>query len=144
MKITMRIAVLVMIMASVSLVGCAGMDPQDQRNTWINAGTGAAIGTVAGALLGEATGGGDNVKKGAIYGGLAGAALGAANTPRKGAPNQVANNQPLVSVGIGSPGFGGSGNPGVDAAYQQGVADRNREIQREEERRAYEDGRRGY
>lgn len=72
----------IIILALLSLSGCAGMDPQLQKNTLINSMIWGTIGAGTGSVIAAATKG--NVARGAVMGGLAGAAAGAYNTPVQG------------------------------------------------------------
>lgn len=115
-----------LIISVVFLSGCAGMEPQYQRNMAQNAGLWGIIGAGTGAAVAAVTGG--KVGKAAVLGGIAGAALGAANTPSPAYyDGYYYNCDALVT-------------PGEREACERGVHERERRIQRERERRAYEYG----
>lgn len=97
----LRIVLLATIVVLVT--GCAGMDPQLQKNYGINALIGAGIGGAVGAGISAITGG--NPATGAVIGGIAGAGLWAANTPvpSYGQPYP----QPVYGYDVPSCQFGG-------------------------------------
>lgn len=74
-----NICLMLVAIATMAVVGCAGMPMQDQQNMTKNAVTWGALGAAGSAGIAAATG--HAAGPAAAIGGVAGALLGAANTP---------------------------------------------------------------
>ena len=101
---------------------------------------GALIGGLTGGLLGNTIGKGSGrtaaTVGGAILGTIVGSELAGGNHGHSGGHNPVQS-----SVGVGQ--CGHIGNAGVRASCEQGVAERDRQRQRQAEQNAYQCGRYG-
>ena len=102
-------------------IGCAGMDPQYQRNMVTNSAIWGGIGAATGCIIAEVAGG--KCSQGIAIGGVSGAYLGAGNTPPS------SNNNTGFYTYPSSTGY--SGGSIYNREYQGEV---NR-LQREEQRR---------
>lgn len=121
--------IIVLFMITASLSGCVGGYQQGMfQNALLGAGMGALTGVGANYALGGRS---RNAGRAAVGGALVGGYMGALMIPA---------HQPSYGYGGAPPQGYYGGNPGAEAAYQRGVADRNSQAQQQLEQNMYQQG----